>query len=141
MSRDFRTREREDGSKYRYPLGYSERYKGVQLEESRISALSLPQDKKIFFKELSDGRRVYFVDGTWIRDNLDISFTMGSHGEVDSYVPEGELWVDWNLSEKDKNALVFHESLENSLMKYLDMNYEDAHEICNDLEKRLRKSL
>ena len=133
-----RTGERSDGTKFKYPISYDE-YKGRELEERTIPAVvSLPSDKKTLIRTLIDGRRVYLVDGTWIRDNLDTSFTMGSHSLVDSFVPEGELWIDWHLAPKDRDMLVYHEKFENDMMNYLNMNYETAHDIANDMEKRLR---
>lgn len=38
--------------------------------------------------------RVWRVDGTYIRNHVDIEFTNGAHALVAPYVPPGEIWID-----------------------------------------------
>jgi len=85
---------------------------------------------------------IYSVNGTYVRDNYSIAFTMGGHHYVSNeyeYIPDGEIWIDQDLNEKDKEATIVHELTEYELMKYKDMSYEKAHDIANEEEKEVRE--
>jgi len=85
---------------------------------------------------------IYSVNGTYVRDNYSIAFTMGGHHYVSDeyeYIPDGEIWIDQDLNEKDKEATIVHELTEYELMKYKDMSYEKAHDIANEEEKEVRE--
>jgi hypothetical protein len=78
------------------------------------------------------------VDGTKVRDDIDTDFTMGGNPSRYSYIPKGEMWVEKNLSPKDRVSTVIHEAIEHRLMKNRGMNYETAHDEANKSDKKVR---
>lgn len=101
-------------------------------------------DKKLY-KTLPDGTKVYRVNGTYVRDNLDIGFTMGGHGHVyPKYIPKDEVWLDDNMNVKDVEATLLHELTERDLMKSKGWSgqsdgYDKAHEVANNAETKYRE--
>lgn len=95
-----------------------------------------------FRKTLRDGIagfKIYGVDGKYIRDNIDISFTMGSHGYENTYIPKDEIWIDDELSPYDFEALKIHELVEAKRMHDYNEPYEVAHFRANKAESRWRE--
>ena len=79
------------------------------------------------------------VDGTYVRDETDIEFTMGGHGYCYDYIPKDEIWIDDSMEDKDRHATIIHEFVERYVMKEFDLEYEDAHEkFANVLEQAFR---
>lgn len=94
---------------------------------------------KKLLKKLGSGVKVYLVDGTFIRNNIDIDFTMGGHEFVyPKYIPKNEIWLDKDISEKEQELTLRHENTERDAM-IGGKNYEDAHEIANKEEIGKRK--
>jgi hypothetical protein len=86
-----------------------------------------------------NGIRIFLASGEFIRDHLEIGFTLGSHWMIDGsyYIPEGEVWVEETLREADREAIVFHEMYELELMKR-GLGSDEAHKLATAAEKRLR---
>lgn len=82
--------------------------------------------------------KVFLVNGEFIRSNLEPDFTMGSHHFVSDYIPEGEIWIDDRLSDKDRLSLIHHEIHETKLMKK-GLSYEEAHASATRSEMRFRR--
>lgn len=81
------------------------------------------------------GFKVYGVNGSYVRDKIDISFTMGNHPySGDTYVPKGEVWIDDDLAPFDFEALKVHETVEAQRMRDLKEPYEVAHFHANEKE-------
>lgn len=102
------------------------------LEEPRIKLLGtiLPDDCKIFI-----------VDGMQVRNEFNIEFVLGGHHYVGpnyERIPEDEIWVEDTGDTQDVAADTAHEIVERILMKFTDMEYDDAHEVASSVEKVLR---
>lgn len=90
-------------------------------------------------KELGEieGYRIFRVDGTWIRDNVDVDFVAGGNCARYKYVPDGEVWIENDLSDKDAAATIVHEVVECDAM--LDgQSYEETHAFAGKIERVFR---
>src|SRR5208282_5230843 len=91
----------------------------------------LPPRKELW-GALPNGMKVYLVDGERIRDKIDEDFvTYGSHA-LESYIPEGEVWVDANVEPGEVEYLAMNALKETSYQHYFDdpstLNYDDIDE-------------
>ena len=112
-----------------------------------------PRGKKITYKDsknfnkkiistTKDKIKIYSVDGTYIRDNIDIDFTMGGHAYIyPNYIPEDEVWIDGDMNDKDKYTTIIHELSERNEMKNKKLDYDEAHNNASKKEKKLRKDI
>lgn len=89
-------------------------------------------DKKIkrihlgILKKYSNNLRVWVVDGDLVRDCFFIDFTEGGHEVVYKFVPKNEIWIDNDLSPKERKFVLLHEVHERNRM--LDgLKYNAAH--------------
>lgn len=78
------------------------------------------------------------VDGCWVRDHLDVDFTMGGHPARYSYIPADEVWIDACLPGKDQACTIVHELVEMRLMAEHGMRYGNAHELASRTERLMR---
>lgn len=88
--------------------------------------------------ETTEEFKVFLVNGEYVRNNLEIDFTMGSNPHVSSFIPKGEVWLDDRLSKNDIMALIIHEIHEARLMRE-GLDYPTAHAQATELEKKFRK--
>lgn len=94
---------------------------------------------KELYKTLEDGTKVYLVDGTYIRDNVDIDFTLGGHEYVyPRYIPKGEVWLDKDINKIEIDNTLRHELTEREKMVGGE-NYNTAHEKANKEEIAIRQ--
>jgi hypothetical protein len=99
-------------------MAYAPRY----AAKRRAKAIDNTPKKLV---EERDGNKVYAVDGGYVRDNIDPSFTQGDHPyDEDSWVPDGEIWIDRDVP--DRRPLIEHEVYEARRMKKGEP-YESAH--------------
>uniref|UniRef100_A0A831YZ99 Peptidase C39-like domain-containing protein n=1 Tax=candidate division WWE3 bacterium TaxID=2053526 RepID=A0A831YZ99_UNCKA len=85
------------------------------------------------------GVAVWIVDGTAIRREVDVDFTMGGHGYRYLYVPLDEIWIDRaNAHSDDLRPTIWHEYFERILMRNYRFSYELAHKLACRLEITLR---
>jgi hypothetical protein len=82
--------------------------------------------------------KVFLVDGSFIRDYVDIEFTEGGNHERYEWIPEGEAWLENSHNEMDVAACALHELYETHLMRG-GMSYDDAHEKASTMEKEFRE--
>ncbi len=102
------------------------------------SHLEAPGLRKIYRGSLN-GFKIYGVNGSYVRDKIDISFTMGNHCYAgDGYIPKGEVWIDDDLAPFDFEALKIHETVEAKRMRDLKEPYEVAHFHANEEELKWR---
>jgi len=92
------------------------------------------RDRKI--AKLS-GVDIWLVDGSGIRRDLDVDFTMGGHAYRYLYIPPDEIWVENSLTEADLWPTIWHEFIERRLMR-AGFNYDKAHTFASRLEIVLR---
>jgi hypothetical protein len=84
------------------------------------------------------GMKIFLVNGEYIRNRLETSFTMASHHWVSRYIPKDEVWVDEKMSDLDKAAVIHHEVYEIGLMRK-GMPYLKAHARATRSEQWFRK--
>lgn len=60
--------------------------------------------------------KVWEVNGELVRDYFYIDFTEGGHDKVFPFIPAGEIWLDDDLSEKERKFVLLHELHERNLM-------------------------
>jgi hypothetical protein len=77
---------------------------------------------------------VYFVNGEYVRDFYMTEYVEGGHGYVYDWVPKNEIWIEDSLDEAEIPAILLHEFLERTLMKYRKFPYVKAHVIASKVE-------
>jgi hypothetical protein len=90
------------------------------------------------WKKLENGVSVWIVNGRLVRSAFDIDFTAGGHDHVYEFVPEGEVWIDNDIEEKERGFVLLHELHERNRMEE-GLPYSKAHEESSRLEFRCRK--
>ena len=100
-----------------------------------------PNELRKSYRGMCMGFKVYGVSGGYVRDNLDVTFTMGAHHfvEEDKFIPPDEVWVDDELSPFDFEGLKIHEATEAKRMHLLKEPYEVAHFHANEVETKWRE--
>lgn len=79
---------------------------------------------------------IVFVDGNKVKTEIDMDFTEGANDLARSYVPAGQVWVDFNVGD-EWPYIVLHELVERWWMNVGDA-YEKAHKKANEAEKDRR---
>jgi hypothetical protein len=100
----------------------------------------LPDPKAIherLWKKLENGVEVWIVNGRLVRSVFDIDFTAGGHDHVYEFVPQGEVWIDDAIEEKERGFVLLHELHERNRMAE-GMPYSKAHNESSRLEFRCR---
>ena len=138
-----------------------ERAKSRILEKEEVKRLDkeqiLSKIRKRLLREYSrNGLRVYVVRGKIVRDKFFIDFTEGGHDKVYSFIPNGEVWLDDDISQKERKFILLHELFERNLMNkgvsYDEQkhkaiithetnkphNYESAHRAASEIEHFFR---
>jgi hypothetical protein len=101
----------------------------------------LPDPKAVhkrLWKTLESGVKVWIVDGRLVRSVFNLDYTAGGHDYVYEFIPDGEVWIDNDLSEAERPYALVHELYERGLMEQ-GWTYNRAHEAANKLEKRCRR--
>lgn len=88
---------------------------------------------------------IYLVDGKYVRDNLYIDFTEGGNDMIygggplskADFIPQGEVWLDFDVNSAEMDFVLLHELTERRLMQG-GMDYEKAHEGANQAEQAAR---
>jgi hypothetical protein len=89
------------------------------------------------WKQLENGVCVWIVSGRLVRSAFDIDFTAGGHDHVYEFVPEGEVWIDNDIEEKERGVVLLHELHERTRMAE-GLPYSKAHAESSHLEIRCR---
>jgi hypothetical protein len=79
----------------------------------------LPDGREVhvrLWKKLENGNSVWVVNGRLVRSVFDIDFTEGGHDYVYEFVPEGEVWIDDAIEEKERGYVLLHELHERNRM-------------------------
>jgi hypothetical protein len=96
------------------------------------------QGSKSLLRELSDCR-IYVVDGTDLRRDVDDNFIMGSNAKANAeYIPEGEVWIERMLTPAERFFIALHETIEFRHMGK-GMKYERAHDLASVHEQKMRR--
>lgn len=78
------------------------------------------------------------MDGELVRGLYFVDFTQGGHDKVYKFIPENEIWVDDDVSQKEMKFVLLHELHERNLMKK-GMKYDLAHQASSAIEIYARK--
>ena len=89
------------------------------------------------WKKLENGIQVWIVNGRLVRSVFDIDFTAGGHDHVYEFVPQGQVWIDDDIEEKERGFVLVHELHERNRMAE-GMPYNKAHNESSRLEFRCR---
>jgi hypothetical protein len=88
---------------------------------------------KQLLKKYSNDLKVWVVSGEAVRDFFRIDFTEGGHDMVYSFVPAREVWIDDDISDKERKFVLLHEVHERHLMAK-GWTYNDAHRDSSKIE-------
>ena len=97
---------------------------------------------KKFLKKYSKNLQVWIVNGELVRDLFFIDFTEGGHDKVYSFIPQGEVWLDDDLSVRERKFVLLHEVHERNLMVKgwaYDSRNKSAHFDASNLEYFCRR--
>ena len=90
-------------------------------------------------KKYSNGRiKIWVVRGELVRDLFFLDFSEGGHDKVYKFVPDDEVWIDDDLSLKERGFVILHEVHERNLMSK-GMDYDSAHHSSSEIEYYCRK--
>ncbi len=104
--------------------------KGIQVH-SKADKIALIHEQMV--KTYSKYLKVWVVHGQAVRDLYFIDFTEGGHDKVYSFVPTGEVWLDDDVSLRERKYVLLHELHERHLMCN-GMRYPDAHHDASHIE-------
>jgi hypothetical protein len=82
-------------------------------------------------------RAVWLVDGSAVRGQHDLDFTLGGHGFRYRFIPRAEIWLDDAVVAGERPAILHHELVEVELMA-AGMRYAEAHDRASAAERRFR---
>lgn len=88
---------------------------------------------KKLLTQYSSNVKVWIVDGELVRDLFFIDFTEGGHYKVYHFIPAGEIWIDDDLSPKERKFVILHELHELNRMAK-GWGYSSAHRSASELE-------
>jgi hypothetical protein len=117
-----------------------ERRRAGDVRKATHNGKQLPDAAAVhdrLWKTLESGVRVWVVNGRLVRSVFDIDFTAGGHDHVYEFVPEGEVWIDDDIVEKERGFVLLHELHERNQMAK-GMPYSKAHAESSRLEFRCR---
>lgn len=121
-------------------LEQKERKKTALAKRLRASSATVGELRIIHKKKLSvygDKIIVWLVRGEAVRDRFYIDFTEGGHDLVYDFVPDGEVWIDDDLSIKERKFVILHELKERRLMGE-GLPYPKAHREASAIEYHCR---
>jgi hypothetical protein len=117
-----------------------ERRRAGDVRKATHNGKQLPDAKAVherLWKTLENGLQVWIVNGRLVRSVFDIDFTAGGHDHVYEFVPQGEVWIDDDIIEKERGFVLLHELHErNQMVK--GMPYSKAHAESSRMEFRCR---
>jgi hypothetical protein len=98
----------------------------------------IPKDKKQLVGTLWNGMKVFRVDFTWVRDNIDVSAIGGLHPFEQDWMPN-EIWIEKQINPLDEIYYAAHEIIEyNQMSGVNNKKYTKSHDISNSCENILR---
>lgn len=104
--------------------------------ESEVKSSSIDAVLKL---TLPDGLKVMLVDGAFVRKVIDTDFIGGGHHYAyPLWMAEDEIWLEETFNTSEQRYILMHEVAEHYLMKYLNLDYLQAHVIANGLERQFR---
>ncbi len=117
-----------------------ERRRAGDVRKVTRGGTDLPDPKAVhrhLWKTLESGLAVWIVDGRLVRSVFDIDFTAGGHDHVYEFVPNGEVWIDNDIEERERGFVLLHELHERNRMAE-GLPYSKAHNESSRIEFRCR---
>lgn len=121
-----------------------ERDRLKRVQELKHLERSHPEEviKKIHMRKLyaysSPVLAVWIVHSELVRDLFYIDFTEGGHDYVYDFVPKGEIWLDHDLTPRERRFVLLHELHERRLMATKKWEYHKAHHAASCIEHYCR---
>ena len=106
---------------------------GVRSDDAKLI-------KKVHIKELprfSGSVKVWLIDGTLVRSLFYTDFGGGGHDRVYDFIPPGEIWIDDDISPRERKFIAIHEMHERNLMSR-GLKYPQAHLSATEVEDHFR---
>ena len=129
----------------RFPWGVFSK-EGTENESRRDyyqeSRCPLPHDLQdsIYHRKMGTlmGSTIWLVDGTAVRDNVDVDFVLGGNPARYAYVPLREYWIEKDITPQEMAYTLYHEIIETTRMIDLGGSYEDEHGVAAAAEEKIR---
>src|SRR3989344_4201315 len=131
------------GKKFCLALDLADRIEKRERSKSRLIIKKLKRNihspeiinriHKKLLTSYSSEVKVWIVDGALVRDLFFIDFTEGGPYRVYHFIPPGEIWIDDDLSSKERKFIVLHELHELNRMAK-GWGYSSAHRSASELE-------
>lgn len=96
------------------------------------------KDKK-YVAKLWDGTKIFLVDGSKVRDDINVAFFGGTHPKYADCKTQKEIWIEKGKSGAEESKILVHEIIEYIMMKFVSMSYDRAHNIANSVENAVRQ--
>lgn len=81
--------------------------------------------------------KIWLVNGELVRDIFLLEYAEGGHDKVYHFIPKDEIWIESNLSEKERKFIILHELHERYLMSK-GWKYKKAHRSATKAEDHCR---
>ena len=121
--------EKEERAKSAYFKKYFKSKSVLKSKSNQIKKIHKRLLKKYTYGKLN----VWIVDGELVRGLYFVDFTQGGHYKVYKFIPENEVWIDDDVSSKERKFVLLHEIHEMNLMKK-GLKYDPAHQSSNAIE-------
>ncbi len=115
-----------------------------KLKKVRKNEALLDKIRKRLIKKYTDKIKIWLVNGEAVRDLFSIGFGLtgfggGGHDRVYNFIPNNEIWIDEQISPKERKFIIVHELHERNLMAK-GMKYYPAHRRATEIEDYCRKN-
>lgn len=129
------------GKNYIYSIDEADKLEKKERKKSKLFVKIHKKGKKEIIdkihkkllKKYSGKIKIWIISGELVRDLYNIDFTEGGHDKVYKFVPENEVWLDDDLSPRDRKFVLLHELHERNLMAK-GLCYNDAHKSSSRIE-------
>jgi len=98
--------------------------------------------KKPYVKKIGkfSGYDVYYVNGYWIRRELEKSFPNYGSNNLFRFIPKNEFWIDYENSAKEAKYIIIN-FIAFTKAREQGKSYAEAIKICTEVENRERRKL
>jgi hypothetical protein len=104
-------------------IGNKKLHRSKALEKVRKKAL----------KGFGNRLKIFVVNGELVRSFFYIDFAGGGHDQVFDFIPGNEIWLDDDISKKERKFILLHELHERNLMAR-GQDYQHAHPSATRIE-------
>ncbi len=110
----------KQGKKYNYALLKADQLEKMERQKSPIyqefKNKILKGIKIKIIKKYSQKVDIWIVDGELVRDRFFLDFTEGGHHYRYRFIPPNEVWIDDDISPRERKYVILHELTERNLM-------------------------